>query len=179
MNKLLSLTALCAFGMPAVAADQSPFYGSIGGGIYHLESDGFDETAPTTKILGGYNFSQNFGVEGSFTRLFESSETVDGVDIDVDGNVWDLSTKLSMPLNERFTPFARLGWSYVDASLKATEDGDTIRINDYDNALTWAVGTDIRMTSRLSLIGEIARTNIDEGDLDFLSVNLSYRFGAL
>ncbi|MBT8083959.1 MAG: porin family protein [Woeseia sp.] len=178
MKKMLSLTALCAISMPAVAADQSPFYGSIGGGVYKLQSAGFDETAPTMKILGGYNFNEYVAIEGSYTELFESSENVEGLDIDVDGNVWDLSTKLSMPLNERFTPYGRLGWSYVDLTASATEDGETVRINDYDNALTWGIGTDFHMTDRLTLNGEVARTNIDEGDLDFLSVNVSYRFGA-
>lgn len=179
MNKMLSLTALCALGMPAVAADQSPFYGSLGGGVYQLESAGFDENAPTMRILGGYNFNEFVAVEGSYTRLLEASENVDGVDVDVDGNVWDLSAKLSMPFSERITPYGRLGWSYVDLSASATEDGETIRVNDYDNALTWAIGSDFHMTKRLSLTGEVARTNIDEGDLDFLSLNVSYRFGTL
>lgn len=179
MSKLLSLSALCAIGMPAIAAEQNEFYGSLGGGVYQLESAGFDETAPTMKILGGYSFNEFVVVEGSYTRLLEASENVDGVDVDVDGSVWDLSTKLSMPLSERWTPYGRVGWSYVDLSAKATEDDVTFRVNDYDNALTWAVGTDVSITPRLSLAGEVARTNIDEGDLDFVSVNVSYSFGAL
>lgn len=179
MKKMLSLTAMCALSMPAVAADPSPFYGSIGGGVYQLETNGFDDTAPTMKILGGYEFNEHVALEGSYTRLFEASENVDDINVDIDGNVWELSTKLSMPLSERFTPYGRIGWSYIDLQAVATEDDVRVDANHYDNAFTWAIGTDVKLTNRLTLGGEIARTNFDEGDLDFASVDVTYRFGSL
>ena len=178
MKKMIPLVAIVAVSTPALAVGNDGFYSSLGSGMYQLETDGFDETAATLNVLGGYSFTENVAVEGSYTRLFEASELVDGIDVDVDGNVWDLSTKLSMPMGERFVPYARLGWSYVDLSAKATEDGETARLNNYDNAFTWALGTGVNLSRKLTVNGEIARSQIDEGDLDFLSVNLSYRFGA-
>jgi len=114
----------------------------------------------------------------SACRNFAFLSIASAVNVEIDGNVWDLSTKLSLPIGNRFTPYGHLGWSYVDLSALATEDSESMRFNNYDNAFTWAVGTGVNFTPRLGLNAEISRTMIDDGDLDFLSVHLNYRFGA-
>jgi len=43
MKKMLSLIALTAISMPAMATENNAFYGSLGGGAYQLESQGFGE----------------------------------------------------------------------------------------------------------------------------------------
>lgn len=181
MKKLLSLTALCAFGMTANAADPSPFYGSLGGGLYRIDSGEFSESAATAKLLGGYELNRHFAVEGGYTRLFEASEriggAIEGVDLNVDGHAWDLSLRAGMPFGERLYPYARMGWSYTDLNGEASAFGETERFNDYHDAFVWAVGTSVNLNRRLALNGEVARTNLDGGDLDFLSLTMNYRFG--
>ena len=58
----------------------------------------------------------------------------------VDGNVWDLSTKVSYPMGDRFSPYGRLGWSYTDIRGVFTENSIegriTERVNDYDDAFS-------------------------------------------
>lgn len=178
MKKMIPLIALSAIGTPAMAADADAFYGSLGGGLYQLESGAFDEIAPTMKLLGGYNFNEYVAVEASYSRLFEASEMIEDTRVDIDGNVWDLSAKISYPMGNRFSPYGRLGYSYVDLSALAQDQTDSIRFNDYDNAYTWAVGASFNVNSRFDVSSELARTMINEGDLDFLSINLNYRFGA-
>ncbi len=178
MKKIISLTALWALSLPLLAADKDVFYGSLGGGVYQLETQDFDETAPIMKITGGYNFTENVALEASFTNLFEASEVVDGINVDIDGRAWDLSTRLSYPLSNRFSPYARLGWSYVDLNARATDDGEVVRFNNYDDGFAWAVGVGVDVGKRFSIDGEYSRTEIDEGDLDYASLNLNYRFGA-
>ncbi len=184
MKKMLSLIALTAVSMPAMATENNAFYGSLGGGTYQLKSQGFDDTAATASILGGYNFNEHVAVEAAysrlskvtdFVRLFESEE---GMDVRVSGSAWDLSTKLSLPLGDRFIPYSRLGWSYVDLSARATALGSAVRVNDYDDAFSWALGTGIKLNKRVTVNGEYARVMVDNGDLDRMSLNLSYRFGA-
>lgn len=178
MKKIISLFAITAVSAPAMTAELDNVYGSLGSGVYQLESDGFDDTSATLKVMGGYSFSENVAVEASYSRLFETSDLVDGIDFDIDGHVWDLSTKLSMPVGERFVPYGRIGWSYVDLAAVATDGIDTERLNNYDNAFTWAIGSGMNLTRKMAVSAEYARSMIDDGDLDFLSVNLSYRFGA-
>lgn len=178
MKKLIPLVALSAMSMPAMAAETDAFYSSVGAGVYELDSGQFSGTAPTMKILGGYNFNEFVALEASYSRLFESSELIEGTRIDIDGNVWDLSTKLSYPMGNRFSPYGRFGWSYVDLSAFAQDQSTSIRLNDYDNAFTWGVGATYKINNRFAVGGEVARTQINEGDLDFLSLNVNYRFGS-
>lgn len=178
MKKIIPLVAISAISLPAMAAETDAFYASLGAGMYRLDSGAFDETAPSMKILGGYNFTENVALEASYTRLFEASEMIEDTRVDIDGNVWDLSTKLSYPLGNRFSPYGRLGWSYVDLSAFAQDQDTSIRLNDYDNAFTWALGASFKVNDRFDIAGEHARSMINEGDLDFVSVNLNYRFGA-
>lgn len=177
MKKLIPLAAISAMSMPAVAAEMDGFYSSVGAGVYELDSGEFSGTAPTMKFLGGYNFNENIALEASYSRLFESSELIEGTRIDIDGNVWDLSAKLSYPMGNRFSPYGRLGYSYIDLSAFAQDQTDSVRLNDYDNAFTWGVGATYKINNRFAVGGEVARSQINEGDLDFLSVNLNYRFG--
>ena len=178
MKKIISLVAITAVCAPALSADRDAFFGSVGGGIYRLESGAFDNVSPSMKILGGYRLTEKVALEASYTRLFESSELIEGTRVDIDGNVWDLSTRLSYPMGERFTPFVRLGYSYVDLSAAFTDVDVSERANDYDNAFTWAIGSAYNFNRRFNVSGEVARTQINEGDLDFLTLNLNYGFGS-
>jgi outer membrane autotransporter protein len=178
MKKMFSLIALATISMPAFAAGQNPFYGAIGTGAYELDSYGFDERAATASLLGGYNFSDSIAVEASYTRLFSASGDVEGIRVKVDGDAWDLSTKLSIPVGERFMPYGRLGWSYLDLKATGSSDGVSLSANEYDDAFTWAVGTGYKLNSRLSLNGEYSQVLINDGDFDRLSMNLNYRFGS-
>ena len=178
MNKLFSLLALAALSAPAAAEDNYAFYGSIGAGAYRVRDAGFDDVAPMANLLGGYSFNNYVAVEGAYTRFFESSERAQGIKLGIDGNVWDLSTKLSYPVTNRFSPYARLGWSYLDLNAVLT-DGDTrLRTNGYDDAFNWAVGSGFRLTNRLELNGEYSKIMVKDGDLDRMALNLNYRFGS-
>ncbi|NNC77129.1 MAG: porin family protein [Woeseiaceae bacterium] len=178
MKKIIPLIALSAISMPAMATDQNTFYGSLGGGAYRLKSDGFNETAPTMSILGGYNFTERFALEAAYTKLYDATGTIEGIDVNVDGNVWDLSTKWSIPMGKRFSPYGRIGWSYLDTRLSGTVDGITERVNVYDDAFSWAVGTGIKLNKRLALNGEYSRVLVNNADFDRMSLNLNYRFGS-
>lgn len=177
MTKYLSAIAMAAIGMPAAAADLDRLYGGVGGGIYQLEIGDFDDVAPTLKLLAGYKVNEFVGIEVSYTELYESSELIGNIRKDVDGSVWGLSTRLSYPMRNRFIPFVRLGYSSVDIGAIETEGGVATRVGNRDNAFTWSIGSAYRMTDRFTVSGELARTRIDDGDLDFLTVKLNYEFG--
>lgn len=177
MKRIIPLLALTAISAPAMSDDTYGVYGSLGGGVYRLQTDGFDETSPAATLLGGYSFNRNVAVEASYTRLFNASDRVDGVNVTVDGHIWDLSSKLSYPVGNRFSPYGRIGWGYVDMTGRASENGVSVRANEYDDAFTWAVGTGVKLNRRLALSGEYGRILVRDADLDRLTLNLDYRFG--
>ena len=82
------------------------------------------------------------------------------------------------PLGNRIAPYGRLGYSYADLKAVATEDGERIRASEYDTAFSWAAGATMKLTQRLGLNGEYARSMIDNADLELVSLSMTYRFGA-
>lgn len=178
MKKMIPLIAMTAVSIPAIAAETDAFYGAVGSGAYRFESEGFDERAATLSLLGGYRLNEHVAFEADYTRLFEANGNVDGIDIELDGNVWDLSTKLSVPVGDRFSPYGRLGWSYLDLSAVGTSNGTSVRANDYDDGFLWAIGTGYKLNRKFSLNGEYSKVLISDADFDRLSLNLSYQFGS-
>ena len=178
MKKVISLIAIVAICGPVMADNSVGFYGSTGGGFYRFKGDGLRDSAPTLKLSGGYAFNDKLSAEASYNRLFEASDTVEDVNVDIDGNLWDVSAKLSWPLGNRIAPYGRLGYSYADLKAVATEDGERIRASEYDTAFSWAAGATMKLTQRLGLNGEYARSMIDNADLELVSLSMTYRFGA-
>ncbi len=178
MKKMFALAAISLASVPAVAAEPQGFYASVGGGVYRVDSSGFDDRAPSAMLIAGYDINQYFGVETAWSRLFNASDRIDGTKVTIDGNVWDLTTRLSYPISNRVDPYVRMGWGYSDLAAKArTVEGGWLRLNDYDDGFSWAAGTGIRLTPRFDLNVEYARMHVAD-DIDRLSAGISYRFNA-
>ncbi len=177
MRTMIPLTLLCLCSGTAVAVNESNVYASIGGGFHRVESQGFDDRAPTLKLLGGYNINQHVAVEAAYTRLFETSDNVEGVNIEIDGNNWELGTKLSYPINQKYGGYARLGWSFYDLNAKVSDDQLRFSADEHGDAFTWALGGRVKITERMHLNGEYSRILIDNADIDSLSFDLAYRLG--
>lgn len=178
MKKMFALAAITLIGTPALADDTQGFFASIGGGVYRVDSNGFDDDAPSSMLTGGYTFNKYAAIEAAYSRMFDASDRIDGTKVTIDGNLWDVTTRLSYPVSNRVDPYVRMGWSYSDLSAKARSDETSVRLNDYDDGLSWAAGTGIRLNSRLNLNLEFARMLVTDDDLDRLSASVSYRFGA-
>ncbi|NNE60415.1 MAG: porin family protein [Woeseia sp.] len=177
MNTKLMLTALGAIGIPAVSANAAEFYAGVGSGGYRLESGEFKDSAPTVKLFGGFQLNHNVAFEGAYQRLFQTEEIIGGGPVEIDGNVYELSTKLSYPFAQRLQGYGRLGWSYYEMKLKSTGFSGPISQNDYGDDFSWALGANYNFTQRLGLRGEYGQLLIDDGDAEFLSFDVTYSFG--
>lgn len=177
MNTKLMLTALGAFGIPAMSASAADFYAGVGSGGYRLESGEFKDSSPTFKLFGGYQLNQNVAFEGSYQRLFEAKDTIGGGPVKIDGNVYELSTKLSYPFAQRFQGYGRLGWSYYEVDLKAEGFSGPFSQKTYDNDFAWALGGNYNFTRRVGLRGEYGQLLVDDGDAEFLSFDVTVSFG--
>lgn len=176
MKALLAMLGLSVLIAPAWASDSRGFYGSVGGGAYRIDSAGFEDVAPTLKVLGGYSLNRYVAFETAYLRLFESDDRVDGNRVEIDGNVWDLSTRLGVPFGDRFEGYGRVGWSFYDLTGKTALNGNRFSIKDEEDDFTWALGAGYSLTEKVSLRAEYAQIMVDRGDADFMSFNVSYRF---
>ena len=175
MNNRKMLLALCALAVPAAAAGD--FYAGVGGGVYRVDSGEFDDTSPTTELFGGFQLNRNVAFEATYLRMFEAEDVIGGNRTELDGNVWEVSTKLSYPLAQRFQAFGRLGWSYYVTTLESEGINGRFRERDYGDDFSWGVGASYDITQRLGLRGEYGEILVDDGDAEFFSLGLSYGFG--
>ncbi|MEJ2090344.1 MAG: outer membrane beta-barrel protein [Gammaproteobacteria bacterium] len=176
MKSVIASIALGVLVAPAWATDDQGFYTSIGTGGYRLEMQDFDDVAPTIDLLGGYDFNQYFAVEGTYRRLLESTDHVQGTRIDIDGDVWELSAKASYPFTSTLSGYGRLGWSAYEFIGKAFVADERIVDDHTGNDATWALGANYLLNDRFSLRGEYSQILIDHGDAQFVSLYMSYSF---
>ena len=143
IRNLFIAAALAGASASAIAEDENKFYAGSGAGLYYVDFDDldFDESAPTLRIFGGYELNQHLSFELGFTNLFESSGSVLGADIDVDGTAWDLRVQPTLPINDQFSAFGIVGWTRYDFEVSASLGPVTVSDDEI-----------------LAAIGELART---------------------
>jgi len=140
------------------------------------------------KVFGGYQFTPNFALEGSFFELgkygFTANTTPTGTltgEIRLRGLALD--AVLIAPINQKFSLFAKLGANYAEARDHFTATGavtvsspnpDTSQLNP-----KIGVGLKYQMAEALAFRAELERYRIDDavgsrGDIDHLSIGLVY-----
>lgn len=103
MKKIAITLLLSAFvAVPAVAADM---YVGVNVGSAKIDSPGFDTTT-SFALLGGYTFNENFAAEVAYSN-FGSKDI--GFGLTYKSSALSLSGVGSLPLNEQFSVFGKLG----------------------------------------------------------------------
>lgn len=204
---LATLAALVALAGAPASADDSGWY--VGGNLGLSKADidkeritraladgglattSFDEDGTTIgfKVLGGYQFSRHFALEGGYFNLGEfgfvastsppgtlsGDTTVHGLNLDPVG-IWPLTDKLSA--------FGRIGLSYVETESRYQGSGAVTPPPDGDNrAANYKVGAGLQydFARAWGARAEVERYRIEDavgndGDADLFSLGLVYRF---
>lgn len=162
LKAALAATAIAAFATSAQAQDSSTY---INVGVQTFEFD-------TYNVVGrlGYNFSENFGVEG------EASIGVIGTDEEFFGETVDISTPFSFggylvaryPVSDQFDFFGRVGYSSV--KVKAEFDGESE--SESADGLAFGGGIQYNFDDASGLRLGYTSADFDGGNADV--VDLSY-----
>lgn len=205
MNKKLLIIALMAgMGMTTAYAADSGFY--IGGSFgqsrisdfsgsdvdTELRSIGITSTTGTDdkdtgwKAFAGYRIMKYLAVEGAYTNFGEASATVTATapiagtaNVKLENESWSLSAVGILPLGDKFSLFARLGFNVwnVDASASGTGSGGTAYSGSDDGSGgLYGLGAAYSLTPNLNLRAEWERYDFDGNNLDFVSVGLGWSF---
>ena len=165
----------------AVQADTGPFVGASFGSSHLDESfDGLniDSDANAYRIVGGFQFSENLGLEVGYHNFGDFSETIDiggfSTLTDIAAEGWTLGGTLGLPLNEQFSLYGRAGVFFWDADVAI--DGFSIDVPEDENPY-YGGGGKVDLTSNFSLIGDWTRYELDDIDSDVISIGFQYRFG--
>lgn len=183
-SKTLWLAGLASVAIagPSVAAAESGLFvgGSIGSTTIDDAFDGVDLDADATayRIVGGYQFSDLFGIELGYQDFGDIDETIvagpvaSQASISADG--WTLGGTLSLPVSDTFSLIGRAGVFFWDADVSV--DGFSIDVPGDENPY-YGAGGRVEISKNLSLLGDWSRFELDDVDTDVISIGFQYRFG--
>jgi OOP family OmpA-OmpF porin len=107
LKKIVAAAALAMLASSSFAGTPGTVYGGLDVGSTKL--DGNSDSQASFGGFVGYNFHQNFAVEGGFRRL--GTWDNGGPDVTVDQTA--VSVIGTLPLNQGFNVYGRLGYNYV------------------------------------------------------------------
>lgn len=150
---LLASAAAILATAGASAQDANGFY--LGAGYTYVDGDGVE--FDTINVIGGYDFTNYFAVEGE--ALFGlGDENVGGIDASLEYAL-GLYAKAQYPLNEQFSIFARAG--YVTAELEASVGG--LSASDSEDGLAYGAGAEFAFAGPNAVRFDYTRFDFDDG----------------
>lgn len=179
-------------GQSRATIDDARITSNLLGGGFTTSAIADDNRDTGYKIFGGYQFNENFAVEGGYFDLgqFGYVATVvpagtltgrirlKGVNIDAVG---------ILPISEQFSVFGRVGLNYAQAKDNFVGTGfvNVLNPNPSKNDINYKFGMGLQysFTPAFGMRLEAERYRIDDavgnkGDIDLISLGLIYRFGA-
>ncbi len=163
MFKKIAVAAALALIASSASAQVAPkFY--VGADVGSTKIEGIDREASYGAFVG-YQFNTNFAVEGGYRRLADFD--MDGVNVTVDQRAVSLIG--SLPLNNGFGVFARLGYNDLKAKASISRFSSS---QSTDGALV-GVGATYAFAPNISGRAEIQRPSDDSTNF---SVGVSFGF---
>ena len=196
MNKKESWGIFCivlvlglAAAAPAAAQDSGLYLGaSLGTGKSKNTCEGIagncDDTDTAYKLFGGYQINRNLAWEVGYGYLGDvtASGTFAGVplDFEVTNKALDFSGIVTLPVNERFAVFGRLGIYRSQVELRGNLG--TLQGGDHNTSFTWGLGMRFDLGRAFAVRAEwqhypnIGGDNAGVDDMDLLTLGLVMRF---
>lgn len=172
---LLGVISIVAFS--ANAAEQGLYMG-VGVGVYTLDIDdtGFDDKATVAKGIAGLRLSDNLAIEVDYQKLFTVEDDILGVEAEIDADAWTVSLRPILPISDFVDLYGKVGYTWYDIEARASIlGGPSISDGDSDSSFSWGGGVDLNF-GNVSLRGEVTRIEVDDADLNLVTVGVLVRF---
>ena len=172
---------LLSMGLAGTAAAENSFYAGASVGTSSIDAcdsagalglTACDDSDTGWKIFGGYNLSDNLAVEGAWTDLGEMTASAPGITGGLEASGFIVDAKGTLPLNEQFGVFAKLGFMMWDADGTNALNG----LDDDGTDLHYGVGAQYMFTEQFGIVGEWEAVDFDDENVDLLSVGAMMKF---
>lgn len=156
---IAGVLAMSAAQAQTAATDTAPHaYVGIGTGM--VKDSITNDRKRTTKIFGGYDFDQNWGVEAGYSWLGKTGFYVplgnnDFAYTHVKSSSFYAAAKYTIPLSERSSVYGKLGLAHTEQKYSSQAPGWNFK--ESDNGLYAAAGAQFKLTEKVSLYAEIER----------------------
>jgi opacity protein-like surface antigen len=165
-------SAFVLTSLPAAAADNGIYLGgSIGQTGVQIDDLDFDADATSYKLIAGWRFLDWLAVEGNYIDFGSADDRVSNTRLETDLSGVSLSAVGFLPAGP-VDLFARVG--AVDWSADLSADGFGSDSEDGTD-FTYGVGAQFRVWS-LSIRAEYEMFDLDDADVDMLSVGVTWTF---
>ncbi len=180
ITTILTIAGL-TLALSSGAQAEEGFYvgGAFGKGYLDETIDGnrINTDSSSYRIYGGYGFTRNFGVEVAYLDLGTFRETFDvgGVDVPVSASAagFSLAAVGTLPLSERFSAMARLGYYFHDGESSVagvSEDSPS------EESPFIGIGLAYDLTESLELNVGVDYIDTDDADPTLATLGLTLRF---
>jgi OOP family OmpA-OmpF porin len=109
LNKLV-IAATFAIASSAAAAGEAPYF-YAGADVGTTKGDGSSDRESGFGVFGGYQINPSFAIEAAYRSLADYNSTFDGEPYDYRLTQTSLSAVGTIPLNEQFKLFGRIGYN--------------------------------------------------------------------
>ena len=162
-KKFIAAAALATLASSAFAATPNTFYAGVDGGSTKIDDFGDDKGSYGAFL--GYNFHENFAAEIGARRL----GSWDIGPVGVDANQYSASIIGTLPLQNNFNVFGRLGYNKVEA--KAEYQGFSADADD--SGVLYGVGVGYQFTPTISGRVEFQKPSSDSRNI---SAGIAFAF---
>lgn len=153
------------------------FYAGVGLGIVNIEDEeageSFDDSPFGWRIHAGYDFSENFALEGSYIDTAEAEDVVFGENVEVELSAFTFSAIGLLPVSDRAQLFGKLG--FFTGEQEITVLGSSF--DEDDDGLTAGFGVRLNMNENFSLRGDFDWFDTDIDTLWSIGAGFNYYFG--
>jgi OOP family OmpA-OmpF porin len=157
-KKIAIAATLAMLASPSFAA--GPFYGGVDFGSTKID-DVSDRHTSYGGFLG-YNFHQNFAIEGSYRRLADFDEVISNTKVGVTVDQAALSLVGTLPLSSGFNVYGRLGYNRLEAKGSV----GNISASDTTSGGLYGVGLGYSFTPTVSGRIEVQKPSSDSTNIN-------------
>ena len=180
LTTTLMIIGLALASTSGAQAEEGFYIGGAFGKAYldeNIEGIRIDADSSTFRFYGGYGFTSHFGVEVAYLDLgtFRDTINVGGIDVpvSVSADGFSLAGVGTIPLSERFSAMARIGFYFHDG--KATAAG--ITENDPSEANPFVgIGLAYGLSDIVDVNIAVDYLNTSDADPVIAMVGLTLRF---
>ncbi len=171
MKNYISLTLASMFLLSPTAYAQGGYFGfGIGNATY--SEDDFDESDTGFNFYGAFRANENLAVEFAYTDFGKQEGRYYGYDASVEVTGLSVSAVGFLPVSDNVDLFGKIGLMSWDADVGlGPYTGD-----DDGSDLLFGFGATFYLSDQFALRGAWEFVDLDEGELDMLSISAQVNF---
>jgi OOP family OmpA-OmpF porin len=169
MFKKIAVAAMLALvSSVSMAAEERPVY--VGGDLGNTRNNQSSDRGFAIGVFAGYKFTPHIAVEASYRHMEHDSYAIIFENHGVTAEQYALSAIGSVPLNDKFSVYGRLGYNQISTTVKRSANR---RYEDHENRALYGIGLTYSFGKLVSARVEVQKP---KSNMTNLSAGLAFSF---